>query len=212
MAIAALKQVRVPACHTVVRRAWLCWTCTSDAAGWCGFQQHSCCVAIRPSRSIWTWGGCAADVPAARGGGGLGRHLTRPPAAGVAQGAVLLLPLTEWVSAFADGACAILVSHSGPVSMAACFGHMFPMPCSYQHCHHGGLICVCVLQSLRNTTPVPRHWSQKRKYLQVWACCHLVVWSHDSAACVQPCIHPCQVLRLQHSGLVTACSINISYL
>jgi splicing factor 3B subunit 2 len=26
------------------------------------------------------------------------------------------------------------------------------------------------LQGYRNTVPVPRHWSQKRKYLQVWQC------------------------------------------
>jgi splicing factor 3B subunit 2 len=25
------------------------------------------------------------------------------------------------------------------------------------------------LKGYRNTVPVPRHWNQKRKYLQVWA-------------------------------------------
>lgn len=28
-------------------------------------------------------------------------------------------------------------------------------------------VLAFAMQSLRNTTPVPRHWSQKRKYLQV---------------------------------------------
>jgi len=28
------------------------------------------------------------------------------------------------------------------------------------------LRCFCAAQSYRNTVPVPRHWSQKRKYLQ----------------------------------------------
>lgn len=62
-------------------------------------------------------------------------------------------------------------------------------PFAYMATSERSDVCVCAWQSLRNTTPVPRHWSQKRKYLQVRTCCRLNDLSHDCGNSRTLCIH-----------------------
>ncbi len=62
----------------------------------------------------------------------------------------------------------------GPISLGGGFAAKQPSCPAGAGVHAVGLWCGgcsaergrCGAQSLRNTTAVPRHWSQKRKYLQ----------------------------------------------